>query len=131
VVENRAKIEEALKNKEIDVAFCTKWPFIGDFMKFLEVKGFLRELKKIIGTQKRQMVAIHIFVIIYILKLMIGIPRIRGTEELLSDKGAMKLLGFNFHVLENGICKRGDANQHGKELKKNPFPNNGQVYIIR
>ncbi len=120
--ENRQKIEEALNNKEIDAAFCTKWPFIGDFLRFLEEKGIMRELKKIVGSSKRKMIPSHIFVLLYIIKLIVGIPRIRGTEELLSDGGAMTLLGFELHALKEGMCNRGDSNQHGKELKKNLFP---------
>jgi hypothetical protein len=33
--------------------------------------------------------------------------------------GAMNLVGFNVDNLLNGLCKRGDANQHGKGYKKN------------
>ncbi|NSW91456.1 MAG: hypothetical protein HPY74_12420 [Firmicutes bacterium] len=47
MVENRKKVEKALKEKKIDVALETKWPFIGAFLKFLESKGILKELKNI------------------------------------------------------------------------------------
>jgi hypothetical protein len=125
VVENRKKVEEALKNKEVDVVFNTKWPFIGDFLRFLEKKGILNELKKIIGEQKRKMVSSNVFVLIYLIKLIVGISRIRGTSELLSDSGTMSLIGFDIDILQGGLCNRGDANQHGKELKKNQFSCNG------
>lgn len=125
VVENRKKVEQALKNKEVDVVLSTKWPFIGDFLRFLEEKGLMKEFKKIIGDQKRKMVSSNVFILIYLIKLIVGISRIRGTSELLSDSGTMTLLGFDKDVLKEGLCNRGDANQHGKELKKNVFSCHG------
>jgi len=119
VVENANKVKKALKNKKIDIAINTNWPFIGPFMKFLENTGVMKELKKITAKQIRKMLAPHLFTILYILKIIIGIPTIRGSERLLGDMGAMNLVGFNVDNLLNGLCKRGDANQHEKGYKKN------------
>ena len=118
MVENKQKVEEALRNKEIDLAIHSRWPFIGDFMKFLEEKGVLLELKQILGKQKRKMVQCHIFALIYIIKLIVGIPTMRGTEELLCDVATMNLLGFDVDTIKNGLCNRGDANQFGNDYKK-------------
>ena len=125
--ENRKKVREALKQKKIDIAVQTKWPFIGAFMRFLDQRGVMGELKKIQGKQKRKTLGNHIFTMLYIFKLMIGIPHIRGTEELLGDKGVMKMLGFTQEHMENGLCNRGDANQYGKDYKKNTM-RHGLVY---
>lgn len=125
MVENRKKVEDALKNKDVDVVFNTKWPFLGEFLRFLDQKGVLRELKKIVGDQKRKMVSSDVFVLIYVIKLIVGISRIRGTKELLSDAGAMTLLGFGIETVKDGLCNRGDANQYGKELKKNIISRHG------
>ncbi len=119
MVENRKKVIKALKEKKIDFALHTKWPFIGGFLKFLDSTGVIRELKKISGTHIRKMVKTHIFILIYILKIIVGIPRIRGSEMLLGDLGAMSLMGFNVDNLKEGLCRRGDANQHGEGHKKN------------
>lgn len=119
VEENRQIVQTALENKEIDVAINIRWPFITEFLKFIKVKGIFNELEKIVGENKRTMIKSHIFALIYIIKIIVGIPRIRGTEKLLGDLGAMSLLGFDVDTLENGLCKRGDANQHGKDFKKN------------
>ena len=121
MVENKRKVKKALKEKKIDFAINTNWPFIGPFLKFLEGTGIMKELKKITGSQIRKMLAPHIFILLYILKIIVGIPTIRGSEALLGDLGAMNLLGFNVDSLMDGICKRGDANQHGKGYKKNSF----------
>jgi hypothetical protein len=53
VVENANKVKKALKNKKIDIAINTNWPFIGPFMKFLENTGVMKELKKITAKQIR------------------------------------------------------------------------------
>lgn len=119
VVENKRKVEEALKDKKIDFAIDTNWPFIGPFMKFLECAGIMKGLKEITGSQIRKMLAPHIFTLLYILKIIVGIPKIRGSEAILGDLGAMNLIGFNVDSLMEGLCKRGDANQYGKGYKKN------------
>ena len=130
MVENKRRVKKALKKKKIDLAINTNWPFIGRFLKFLEVTGVMKELGKITGRQIRKMLAPHIFTLLYILKIIVGIPTIRGSESLLGDLGAMKLVGFNVDNLMDGLCKRGDANQYGNGYKKNSLCH-GCVYIIR
>lgn len=99
-------------------------------MKFLESAGIMKELKYITGIHIRKMLAPHIFTLLYILKIIVGIPKIRGSEAVLGDLGAMNLVGFNVESLMEGLCKRGDANQHGKGYKKNTLCH-GRIYIIR
>lgn len=130
MVENKRRVKKALKDKKVDIAVSTKWPFIGPFLKFLESTGVMSALKKVTGTQVRKMLGLNIFVLLYILKIIVGIPRTRGSEALLSDLGAMKMVGFKVDDLTEGLCKRGDANQHGKGYKKNPMCH-GCIYIIR
>lgn len=129
MAENKRKVKEALKEKKIDLAINTNWPFIGLFLKFLESIGIMKGLKEITGSQIRKMLAPHIFTLLYILKIIVGIPKIRGSEALLGDLGAMNLIGFNVDKLIDGLCKRGDANQHGKGHKKNSLCY-GRFYII-
>ena len=119
LIENRGKVKKALERKRIDAAVCTNWPFIGPFLKFLGKAGVMKELGGIIGKWVRQMLEPQIYILLYILKIMAGIPTIRGSERLLGDVGAMKLIGFDAENLLNGLCYRGDANQHGKGYKKN------------
>lgn len=94
------------------------WPFIGPFLKFLDKTGIMKEFGKIAGTWTRQMLKPQIFILLYILKIIVGIPTTRGSEALLGDLGAMNLVGFNVDNLMNGLCNRGDANQHGNSYKK-------------
>ncbi len=128
--ENKRKVKKALKEKKIDLAINTNWPFIGSFLRFLERTGVMKELGKITGNQVRQMLKPQIFTLLYILKIIVGIPTTRGSEALLGDLGAMNLVGFNVDNLINGLCQRGDANQHGSGYKKNPL-RHGRVYSIR
>jgi len=108
-----------LKEKKIDAAVNTNWPFLGQFLKFLESRGILKELKNVTGENIRTFIQKSTIILIYVIKLIIGIPRIRGSEKLLADFGAMRLLGFDLDLIENGSCKRGDANQYGSGYKKN------------
>lgn len=128
MVENKRKVKKALEKKEIDFAINTNWSFIGPFLKFLESKGIMKELKNITGSQIRKILSLHIFTLLYILKIIVGIPAIRGSEALLGDLGAMNLIGFNVDNLTNGLCGRGDANQYGKGYKKNTMCH-GHIYI--
>lgn len=121
---------KALKNKKIDIAIDTNWPFIGPFLKFLEGKGVMEALKKITGVQIRKMLGLNVYVLLYMLKIIVGIPTTRGSDALLGDVGAMRLVGFDVDSLMDGLCRRGDANQHGAGYKKNPL-HHGLVYSIR
>jgi len=64
----------------------------------------MKEVKEITGSQIRKMLAMHIFVLLYILKIIVGIPRARGSEALLGDLGAMSIVGFDVNNLMNGNC---------------------------
>jgi hypothetical protein len=55
-------VKKALKNKKIDLAINTNWPFIGPFLKFLEKTGVMKELGKITGTQVRKMLKPQILI---------------------------------------------------------------------
>ena len=114
VVENKRKVKEALQEKKIDFAVNTNWPFIGPFMRFFERAGIMKELKNITGSQIWKILAPHIFTLLYMLKIIIGIPKVCGSEALLGDLGAMNLVGFNVDSLRDGLSKRGDANQYGR-----------------
>lgn len=127
MVESKRKVKEALKNKKIDLVLPTKWPFIAPFMEFLKSNSIIKKLSKIEGKNERINIKQELILLIYILKIIIGIPRIRGTEELLTDIGAMSVLGFAPEQVINGICKRGNANQHGNGYKKNKW-NNQHIY---
>jgi len=123
VVENKRKVKKALKNKKVDLAINTNWPFIGPFLKYLESTSIMKELKKITSSKIRKMIYPHIYTLIYIIKIIIGIPTIRGSKKLLGDMGAMNLIGFSVDTLMNGLCQRGDANQYREGYKKNAYCN--------
>jgi hypothetical protein len=121
VEENRKKVTKALKKKKVDLVCTTKWPFLGTFLRFLDETGVAKAMDNLTGSHKRKNVLPKLCALVYIIKLIIGIPRIRGSEVLLGDEAAMKLAGFPEHKIQNGLCARGDANQYGEGYKKNPL----------
>ena len=119
--ENRKKVTKALKKKKVDLICPTKWPFLGTFLRFLEETGVAKAMDNLTGSHKRKNIMPKLCTLIYMIKLIIGIPRIRGSEVLLGDEGAMKMVGFTDQQIQEGLCARGDANQYGKGYKKNPL----------
>ncbi len=117
--ENRKKVTKALKKKKIDLACTTKWPFLGPFLRFLDETGVAKAMDNLTGSHKRKNVMPKLCVLVYIIKLIVGIPRIRGSEALLGDEAAMKMIGFTEQQIQEGLCARGDANQYGEGYKKN------------
>lgn len=116
--ENKKKVIKALKNKEVDFVTEVKWPFIMDFLKFIKSAKIDKVIKGVKSNKKREMVDYSTYILMYLLKVLTGISSARGTVELLSDSGVMNLLGFKPEQINDGICQRGDANQHGKGFKK-------------
>lgn len=117
--EDPKKIKEALKNGEIDIAEPLRWAFMGDLIRFCEKVGVLDILNEATGSFKRKSIDIMgKYLLIYIIKLFVGITTIRGIKELLSDYGVMKLLGFNHDVISSGITNRGIANQYGNKHQR-------------
>lgn len=104
------------------------WPFIGLFLKFLEKTGVMHQIKSVTGKQRRTGIALHLFILIYLLKIIIGIPKIRGSEIFLGNVSVMNLIGFRVDDVMNGTTKRGKANQHGKGYKKNAS-GHGCIYV--
>jgi len=92
---------------------------MGDLIRFFEKSGLFRILYDVKGNFKRKSISfVGKFLIIYIIKLFIGIMDIRGMDELLRDYGTMKLVGFTHEELSHGICNRGKANQYGRKYKR-------------
>ena len=79
------------------------------FYLFLEEAGVLGLLKKISAEGiKRVMVPFFRFVHLYMLKILFGVESMHSLPPLLfSNEGAMRMVGFNAHEIENGVCERG------------------------
>ena len=117
--EDPKRIKEALKNKKIDIAEPIKWAFMSDLLSFFEKIKVLEILNEASGSFKRKSISVlGKFLLIYVLKLIVGIPNTRGIKELLGDYGVMKLLGFEHKKIKFGITNRGKSNQYGKKYKR-------------
>lgn len=90
-----------------------------ELIRFCEKSGIVKILSGTTGSFKRRSIQfVGKYLLIYVIKLFVGIPRTRGMEELLSDYGTMRLLGFSNKEYSEGLCARGKANQHGGEYKR-------------
>ena len=110
------------EKKEIDAIYNLENSGLLDgFYEWLEEWGVMQMLKEISpeGVQ-RVMVSFFQFVLLYFLKSLFGIESICSLPRLLfANQGAMKLVGFNAHQIENGACNRG---QYRRKHKKKTGP---------
>ncbi len=106
------------KNREMDGIYELENSGILDgFYEWLEEIGIINVLKGIIPSGvERVMVPFFQFVLLYFFKVLFGIESICSLSRLLfSNQGAMKLVGFNAHQVENGMCERGEHIRKNKE----------------
>lgn len=117
--EDPKRIKKALSEGRIDTAEPLRWAFMGDLIRFCEKVKVLEILNEATGSFERKSIPLMgKFLLIYIIRLLVGIPNIRGIKELLADYGVMRLLGFSNEVIKSGITNRGKANQYGEEYKR-------------
>ena len=106
--------------KELDAVYSIDYVglFTG-FFEYMMLIGVWEDLKKLKTEDKeRFLIATQPYVLIYIQKLIAGLPSGNAAEEvLLTDQGAMRVVGFNAHQVEEGICRRG---RHRRKKKKAP-----------
>jgi len=112
--EDRKKVGEAMRNKKVNMAVAFNFPDLPRYIKFLEESGVTDGLADRQVDRKRQCFEhMEVFPLLYLSKFLTGIKSTRGTSELLSNKAALTLLGFSEDEMENGLNKRGRANQYG------------------
>ena len=95
---------------EIDAVYgLDECGLLDGFYLFLEEAGVLGLLEKISAEGiKRVMVPFFRFVHLYMLKILFGVKSMHSLPPLLfSNEGAMRMVGFNAHQIENGVCERG------------------------
>ena len=89
---------------------------LDEFYHFLESSGVLAELATLKLTPvERVFLPVTQFVLLYLLKALLGIESMNALPALLfSNVAAMTLIGFNAHQIVNGLTQRGD----GKRKKR-------------
>jgi hypothetical protein len=95
---------------------------LDEFFAFLEELGMLREFEQLAlpGVQ-RVLVPTVQFVLLYLLKVLVGGQSMNELPRVLFSNGAlMELVGFNARQVEEGLTKRGDAQRTTKK-KQGPL----------
>lgn len=117
--EDRKKIDEAVRNRKINLSVGINFPALPRFLTYLEASGITDSLAEIeVNKQRKCWEHMEVFPLIYLCKILVGIESTRGTREVLANKAAMTLLGFSDEQLEKGLTGRGKANQYGKDYER-------------
>jgi len=117
--EDSKRIKKALAEGKIGIAEPMKWPFMCDLMRFCEKVDVIKILNSASGDFKRKSISlVGKFLLIYIIRLFVGITNTRGIKELIEDYGVMTLLGFKHVEIKHGITKRGKSNQYGRKFSR-------------
>lgn len=96
---------------------------LDEFWKFLEEVGAIHLFKQIQGEGiQRIMVPFFQYVVLYMLKVLFGVPSMHALPPLLfTNTAAMTLVGFNGYQINHGVCKRGKDKRKNKENKIGPI----------
>jgi len=89
---------------------------LDDFFHFLRALGVMALLEQLRGTATdRVMVPFVQYALLYGLKTLFGIERIKALPALLcSDEALMRLVGFNAQQVRQGVCQRGRTTRQGE-----------------
>jgi len=95
---------------------------LDEFFVFLKELGMLEAFEQVSQSGvKRTLVPTVQFVLLYVLKVLLGGESMNELPRVLfSDLALMELVGFNAHQCENGLTKRGDASRTTKK-KQGPI----------
>jgi hypothetical protein len=108
--EDKNTVAKAIhEREEIDGIYALKGDGLLDsFYEFLKQVGFMKEAKLIKAENvKRIMIGMFKYIMMYMLKVLMGIQSINETPVLLTNVVAMKMVGFNANQVREGICERG------------------------
>jgi hypothetical protein len=92
------------------------------FFHFLALTGVREEIGQLtLPGQERVLIPLVQMVVLYLLKVLLGISSMNALPALLfSNLALMTLVGFNAHQIAAGLTRRGDARRHHKR-KQGPL----------
>ena len=95
---------------------------LDEFFVFLEELGMMQAFEQMsLPGAKRMLVPTVQFVLLYLLKVLVGGQSMNELPRVLfSDVGLMELVGFNAQQCADGLTKRGDAQRQTKK-KQGPI----------
>lgn len=97
--------------EELDAVFpLGEAGLLDEFYHFLDVTGVLTQITALeLPGVERVFLPVVQFVLLYLLKTLLGIESMNALPALLFSNGAaMTLLGFNAYQVANGLTRRGD-----------------------
>src|SRR5205085_12399058 len=95
---------------------------LDEFFVFLEELGMMQAFEQMsLPGAKRMLVPTVQFVLLYLLKVLVGGQSMNELPRVLfSDVGLMELVGFNAQQCADGLTKRGDAQRQPKKKQGTP-----------
>lgn len=124
---DQAILEALEKGEPVDhIQGLNEAGLMDPFFEFLEEANIFSCVKKVSTlSYRRVMVPIVLLVLTYMTKILIGVPSMNALPDVLFSKvSIMRLLGFNAHILENGLCRRGE---HARKNCEPPKPFSPQM----
>ncbi len=117
--EDRKRIDEAVRNRKVNLAVGINFPALPRYLTYLEKAGVTDSLAEVeVHKERKCYEHMEVFPLIYLCKFMAGIESTRSTRELLVNEAALTLLGFTDKEIGKGLTQRGKANQYGKDYER-------------
>lgn len=95
---------------DLDAVCCVDYvSLFTDFFEYLQRIGVWKRVAALVPEGKQRFIIETLpYVMIYMQKLIAGLPSMNAAEEvLLTDEAAMRVVGFNAHQIKDGISMRG------------------------
>jgi len=111
------------RGEELDAVFgLEEVGLLDEFWHFLKQVGIFPLLEAIrIPAIERVLIPVVMFILLYFLRVLLGIESMNALPPLLfTNPAAMTLLGFNAYQIANGFTKRGEALRKNKK-KQGPL----------
>ena len=89
---------------------------LDEFFHFMEQLGVMEVIGKMdLAGVQRVLIPVVQFVLLYMLKVVLGIASMNALPRLLfSNVGLMQMIGFNATQVANGLTHRGDGQRKTK-----------------
>lgn len=119
-----ARVAQALhRGEEVDAIHeLSEAGLLDGLFHFLDVTGVREEIGTLhLPGQERVLIPLVQMVLLYLLKVLLGIPSMNALPALLfSNVALMTLVGFNAHQIATGFSRRGDS-QRRLRRKQGPL----------
>ena len=104
---------------DLDAVCCVDYvSLFTDFFEYLVRIAVWTKVAALVSEKRKRFIIVTLpYVMVYMEKLITGLPSMNAVEEvLLTDEAAMRAVGFNAHQIKEGISMR------GRHLRKDGGP---------